>query len=326
MSRRRLTMALSLYDRHIPFFDGTVSPPADLELQVLQVGQSAPLRDGVDRHERMIGEREFDVCELSLSSYLMAKDRGLALTAIPVFPRRLFSQSLVYVNADAGIRAPQDLIGKRVGLRSFQTTLSVLAKGDLQTEYGVPWKKLHWYLSSGEKVPFTPKEGAVLQRIDEGKKLGTMLEDGEVDALIMPHPPRSVLQGSRKIRRLHADPREEELKYYRKNGYYPIMHVIAAKEELFEEDPSLPQALMEVFEKAKAVWSRYYDDPNWSQLAWGRQAYEEERSRFGQDLWPSGFAKNRKNLERFVEYSFDQGLIGRSLDVDLLFAKEVRNT
>jgi 4,5-dihydroxyphthalate decarboxylase len=321
----RLTLALSLYDRHVPFFDGTVGGPKGTELRVLQVGQSVPLRDGADRHERMIRDLEFDLCELSLSSYLMAKDRGLPLTAIPVFPRRLFSHSLIYVNADSGIRVPRDLIGKRVGLRSFQTTLSVLAKGDLQAEYGVPWKELRWFLGSDEKVPFSPKEGVSLQRIAAGKKLGAMLEEGEIDALIMPHPPKSVLQGSRAVRRLHQDPRGEELAYYRKNGFYPIMHVIAAKEELFAAEPWLAPELMKMFQEARSVCSQYYDDPNWSLLAWGRHYYEEERALLGEDLWPSGVAKNRKNLERFIEYSFDQGLIDRKMEVEKLFAAPVRS-
>ena len=189
-------MALSLYDRHVPFFDGTLPVPSTMEITVLQVGQSVPLRDGADRHERMINRSEFDVCELSLSSYIMAKSRGLPFTAVPVFPRRLFSQSQMYVNVSSGIRRPEDLIGRKVGLSSFQTTLSVLAKGDLQSEYGVPWQKIKWFLNREETVPFTPKEGTVLQKIGEGKKIGKMLEDGEIDALFMPHPPKSVTQGS----------------------------------------------------------------------------------------------------------------------------------
>ena len=91
----------------------------------------------------MLQKGEFDVAELSLSSYLMAKSRGMPFTAIPVFPRRLFSHSQMWVNVDAGIGEPKDLIGKKVGLRSFQNTLATLAKGDLQSEYNVPWRKVH---------------------------------------------------------------------------------------------------------------------------------------------------------------------------------------
>ena len=132
------TLALDRYDRHFPFFDGTVTLPPGLDLKVLQVGQEATLRDGTSRHRRMLNGREFDAAETSLSSYVVAKSKGLPFTAIPVFPRRLFSQGQIYVNADAGIRTPADLAGRTVGLQSFQTTLAVLAKGDLAADYGVP--------------------------------------------------------------------------------------------------------------------------------------------------------------------------------------------
>ena len=319
MKRLRLTIALSLYDRHIPFFDGTLTLPKSLELNVLQAGQSTPLRDGINRHERMIQNKEFDVCELSLSSYIMAKNRNMPFTAIPVFPRRLFSQSQMYVNVSSGIHSPKDLIGRKVGLSSFQTTLSVLAKGDLKKEYGVPWEKIKWYVSKEEAVSFLPKEGTFLQKIGEGKKIGKMLEEGEIDALFMPHPPKSVLQGSTQVRRLFADPRQEELKYYRKNKFYPIMHIIALKQEWVEREPWIVRTVMDLFEEAKKIYSQYYDDPNWSQLAWGRHFFEEQRNLFGEDLWPSGIRKNRNNLERFIEYSQDQGLIDKKMEVDQLF-------
>ena len=88
-----------------------------MDLQVLEVGQSHPLKHGQDRHERMLQKGEFDICELSLSSYLIAKSRGMPFTAIPVFPRRLFSLSQMWVNVNAGIKTPQDLVGKKVGLK-----------------------------------------------------------------------------------------------------------------------------------------------------------------------------------------------------------------
>ncbi len=326
MKKLKLTIALSLYDRHVPFFDGTITLPKNVELNVLQAGQSSPLRDGVNRHERMIQKKEFDVCELSFSSYIMAKSRNMPFTAIPIFPRRLFSQSQMYVNVASGIHSPQDLIGRKVGLSSFQTTLSVLAKGDLKTEYGVPWEKIKWYISKEEAVSFLPKEGTFLQKIGEEKKIGKMLEEGEIDALFMPHPPKSVLQGSTQVRRLFSDPRQEELKYYRKNRFYPIMHIIALKRELVEREPWIVRTLMDLFEEAKTIYSQYYDDPNWSQLAWGRHFFEEQRNLFGEDLWPSGVSKNRNNLERFIEYSLDQDLIDKKIEVDQLFTDSVLDT
>ena len=101
----------------------------------------------------MLKHGEFDICEVSLSSYLMAKSRNMPFIAVPVFPRRLFSHSQIWINVDAGIRTPNDLVGRKVGLNTFQTTLSVLAKGDLQSEYDVPWRDIEWYVAREETVP-----------------------------------------------------------------------------------------------------------------------------------------------------------------------------
>lgn len=319
MAGLKLTMALSHYDRHIPFFDRSVQVEG-VDLQILEVGQSEPLKHGRDRHERMLQKREFDVCELSLSSYLMAKSRGMPFTAIPVFPRRLFSPSQMWINVDSGINSPQHLIGKRVGLSTFQTTLSVLAKGDLQSEYDVPWRKVEWIVSKEEAVPFKPQEGVHIELVAPGKKMGTMLERGEISALMVPHPPEQALKGSPTIRRLFADPKQEELKYFRKNGYYPIMHVVAFKDEVLAKNPWLARNVTAAFDKAKEQCMACYDDPNWSRFVWGRHLFEEERKAFGDDPWPQGIEKNRANLERFIGYSLDQGLMEKKISIEELFA------
>jgi 4,5-dihydroxyphthalate decarboxylase len=321
MAQSKLTMALSHYDRHIPFFDGSVKAEG-IDLTILEVGQSEPLKHGQDRHERMLQKQEFDICELSLSSYLMAKSRGMPFTAIPVFPRRLFSLSQMWVNVDAGVSSPQDLIGKTVGLSTFQTTLSVLAKGDLESEYNVPWRKMNWIVSKEEAIPFKPQEGVRVELAPAGKKMGTMLEQGEIAALMVPHPPKEALRGSKKIRRLFVDPKQEEVRYFQKNGFYPIMHVVAFKDDVLAKNPGLAPSVMAAFDKAKAVCMDYYDDPNWSRFIWGRHLFEEERKAFGDDPWPHGIKKNRANLERFIGYSLDQGLMQKQLEVEQLFATD----
>ena len=318
MAPLKLTLALSHYDRHIPLFDQTINAEG-IDLTVLEVGQSHPLRHGADRHERMLQKGEFEVAEVSLSSYLMAKSRGMPFTAIPVVPRRLFSISQMWVNADAGIRSPKDLIGRKVGLSTFQTTLSVLAKGDLQSEYGVPWHEIDWYVTKKETIDFKPQEGVRITLIPKEKKMGTMLEQGEIAALMVPHPPKEVVVGSTKIRRLFPDAKQEETQYFQKNGFYPIMHLVAFRDDVLEKNPWAARSIMDAFEKAKEACRHYYDDPNWSRLAWGRHLFEEERRILGEDPWPSGISRNRPNLERFMEYSLDQGLMAKKLKVEELF-------
>jgi 4,5-dihydroxyphthalate decarboxylase len=325
MEKIKLSLALAHYDRHIPFFDGTLRTDK-FDLDVLMVGQSVASRDGDNRHGRMLKNSEFDAAEVSLSSYLMAKSRWLPFTAIPVFPRRLFSLSMIWVNVNAGINTPQDLIGRKVGLSSFQTTLSVLTKGDLQSEYDVPWRKIHWFTRRKETIDFQAEDGVQIDLIPEEKNIGKMFLNGDLDALIMPHPPKEVTQGSKLIRRLFEDPKKEELKFFQKNGFYPIMHVIAFRDEVLDKHPEAANNLLSLFEQSQKLCREYYSDPNWSLMAWGRHLFEEERELLGTEPWPQGYKKNRVNLERFIGYSFDQGLLERELTVEELFAESTLDT
>ena len=317
-TRPRLTLAVNHYDRHVPFLDGTVQPEG-IDLQTLVVGQSVPGPHGADRHERMLNKGEFDIAEISLSSFLMAKDQAAPFAGIPVFPRRLFSCAQMYVRAGAGIRQPADLAGRRVGLSSYQTTLSVLAKGDLEHVYGVPWKSLRWVTQRPEVMAFQPPAGISLETAPEGKTLNSMLLSGEIDALMAPHPPAAFLNGDARISRLFPDPKAEEARYARTRGYYPIMHLVTARDDVVARYPWVARSMYDAFERARQVTWEYYDDPNWSLLAWGRQALEEERALFGRDPWANGVKTNRANLEAFIGYSLEQGLISRRLSIEELF-------
>ena len=318
MAQPALKMAISHYDRHIPFFDGTVRPEG-IDLTVLEVGESIPLRHGGDRHARMLQHGEFDICEVSLSSYLMARSRNLPFTAVPVFPRRLFSHSQMWVNVNAGIHSPKDLVGRKVGLNTFQTTLSVLAKGDLQSEYGAPWREIEW-------VCFARRNRRVHAAARcENKRHSARAEDGR-DARSGRNrfhhdaaSARSVFARLENIARLFANARDEELNYFRKNGFFPIMHILAIKPEVLKTNSWVAGSIMKAFEEAKNVCRHYYDDPAWSLLAWGKHFLEEQQEVLGPDPWPSGIEKNRANLERFMGYSLDQGLMAKKMAVEELF-------
>ena len=222
-----LTIALERYDRHVPFFMGMVQMPEGIELKTLEVGMAPPRRDGIDRHRRIMQEHEFDICEMSVSSYLTAKSRGGEYTAVPVFPRRLFSQNHMFVSDAAQIERPTDLIGKNVCCRSFQTTMSVLAKGDLAFEYGVPWQELNWHTMSPELVDWPGQKSANLTVIDEPSAPDALIA-GEIAMMIHPHPPPKLLTGLRdgSVRRLFPDTKAECARYFKKYGDYPIMHVM----------------------------------------------------------------------------------------------------
>lgn len=315
-----LTLALDRYDRHMPFFDGTVSVTDPLRLTVLQVGQSGTLRDGTDRHERMLQDGAYDAAELSLSSYVMAKARGMPFTATPIFPRRLFSQSQIFVNASSGIESPKDLEGKRVGLQSFQTTLAVRAKGDLALEYGVALPKINWCLAHRETIAHSAAEDYSIEQLPDGANVSALLESGEIDALFYSRLPKAA---PGKIRRLFSDSIAEEARYFKKYGFWPIMHVVALRDDVVERFPDAPRLLLDAFAAAKTVWSGYLNDPNWSRVAWQSQAVERQNELIGDDPWTSGLAANRADLETFIGYSRDQGLIETGLAVESLFHESV---
>jgi len=99
------------------------------------------------------------------------------------------------------------------------------------------------------------------------------------------------------------------------------MHLIAFKDDILKKKPALATSVMALFDEAKEACMEYYDDPNWSRFVWGRHLFEEERAAFGADPWPHGVEKNRANLERFIGYSLDQGLMEKKLEVEELFAQ-----
>ncbi len=322
---RTLTLALDRYDRHLPLMLGAISPPDGYEVDVLEVGQHGALRHGEHRHERMLRDREFSAAEVSLSSFLIAADQGVPVTGIPVFPRRLFSQTQMFVNADAGISTPKDLEGRRVGLQSFQTTLALLAKGDLKFVYGVDLTSIDWRLKHEETLSVDVGAFSISQ-MPAGRSPGELLASGEIDALLYSRTPEGMAESGGKIRRLFDDPRAETKRVFAADGFWPIMHVMAVRTELADADPGLCPMLMEMWDASVRESRRWYNDPNCLQFPWARLDVEDQQSAFGAELWPSGIAANRSCLERFVKYSRDQGLISRALDVDALFHESVRAT
>ncbi len=327
MTQLDLSIALERYDRHVPFFMGSVPAPDGLTLRPLEVGMAPPRRDGVDRHRRFLELEEFDSAETSLSSHVIATSRGAPFVAIPVFPRRLFSQNHIFVNVDSGIDSPRDLIGKRVIIRTFQTTMSVLALGDLKFEYGAPWEEIRWIAADDEVLAMDDDvKGIEIERIPLQTDVGRMLIEGEADAMIHPHPPPAVLQATDRVRTLFPDRRAEALRYHAKHGYYPIMRVIAFQKELIDANPWLGRAVMEMWNEASAQARAFYDDPGYATLAFARNEFEDELAAMGGDPWTSGLAANRKNLERFIEYAHDQRLIDAPVDVEDLFHESTWQT
>ena len=320
-----ITLAVDRYDRHFPFFDGSLSHDFDLDIKALQVGQSAKLQHGTDRHESFL-RGQYDVAEFSMSSFLAAKTRGYPIVGIPVFPRRLFSTSQMWVSLDSEMTEPSHLIGRNVALSAFQTTLSLLAKGDLEFHYKVPWRSIHWKLTTKEKIPLEHGPDVSVEFIGERDRLGDRLEAGEIDAFFLPHPPANVMSGEIPARRLFRDPELEEERYFEEVGSFPIMHVIAIQESLANKRPELPLELMEIFHSAFDIAEGYYADPNWSMLPGCRHQFERDRDRFKCKAWLRGFEANRSNIDRLMQYAVDQGIGAEYRPPEALFAEVTLET
>ena len=276
--------------------------------------------DSSTRHWRMLRNREFDVCELSLSSYLAARDRGWPLAAVPVFLHRRFRHGFIFVNRAAGIAEPRDLIGRRVGVKTFQTTAILWMRGILEHEYGVAHTDVEWVSELAEDVPFTPRPGLRFARAPAGRTVEGMLAEGEIEACMHADIIDPIADGDPRVGRLFEDYAEVERGYYARTGIFPIMHVTALRAELAEAHPWLARNLIDAFEAAKEAAYRRLRNPRVVPLAWYQSYRDEEREFFGGDPWEYGLgAANRRNLETAIGYSRDCGLIGDRLEVDDIF-------
>src|SRR6266487_950497 len=210
MSKLKLTFACGDYDFLRPLFDGTLTAPG-IDLNVLTMASP-------ERHGRMLRHEEFDVCELSLVGYLVARDRGCNYTAIPVFPDRRFRHSYMINRTGCGIEKPADLNGKRVGLDTLQNSAGLWMRGILQDHYGVDLKSIEWWCQQEEDVAFQPAAWMKVKRVPAGKDIDRMLVDGELEAAIYPETLPSVRAGSPKVGLLFPRTREAEIDYYRRSG------------------------------------------------------------------------------------------------------------
>lgn len=326
MSKLRLSFACWNYDRTRALLDGSVQPDG-IDLNYL----SLPVEE---TFFRMARHREFDVAEMSFSSYCVSLNKpDRPFVALPVYPSRFFRHSCIYVNAAAGIREPKDLIGKRIASPEYQMTAPVWIRGILQDHYGVPVTNADRqpYLFGGEEEPGRIEKikldlppNIKLQAIGPQQTLSQMLADGDIDALYTARAPSSFTRGDGRVRRLFENYAEIERAYWRDTGIFPIMHVIVMRREVYEANRWIAQSLTKALYAAQIM---AYDDlaetaALKSMLPWLVAHVEEARREMGTDWWPYGLEPNRKALETFTRYHFEQGLSKRQLGLHELFAPE----
>ncbi|MDH3196496.1 MAG: ABC transporter substrate-binding protein [Hyphomicrobiales bacterium] len=323
MAKLRLSLGCWNYDRTRALMDGSVQPDG-IDLNYLNM----PVEE---TFFRMLRHREFEAAEMSLSSYCVSLNKpDRPFIAIPVFPSRFFRHSCIYINAAAGIGEPRDLIGKRVGNPEYQMTAPVWIRGILSDHYGVPVDAVT-YVSGGEEEPGRPEKIKLdlpanirVEQIGPDQTLAQMLASGEIDALYTARMPSSFKAGDGRVVRLFPDYVELEKAYWRETGLFPIMHCVAIRRDVYEQNRWVAQALFKAFCQAQA---KTYDDLAETaalkgMLPWFNAHVEEAVAMMGPDFWPYGFEKNRDNLATFLRYHHEQGLSPRLLEPEELFAPE----
>jgi 4,5-dihydroxyphthalate decarboxylase len=302
---------------------------------------------------RNLKNQEFDVSEMSFSTYIALHDQGRAhYTAIPVFLSRAFRHSAIFVRTGSGIGSTADLKGKRVGTPEYFTTMVVWLRGILSDECGITPSDLRWRLgpleqpvrqapdpSQAQRVTFVTQQSprgqqpipvgrgekdVEIETIPVGKSLAGMLAAGELDAVFSARPPSCFLQtggGKEGVVRLFPDYRAAEQAYYRKTGIYPLMHAVGIRNSLVEQHPWIARNLFNAFARAKDIAVADFEKLSAFALTlpWIEAEYRATQAVLGEDIWPYGVEANRKAIDTLCRYLHEQGFTRRRMSVDELF-------
>lgn len=323
MPKLRLSLACSNYDRTRALLEERV-PLDGIELTYLNLSVE-------ETFFRMLRHREFDVAEMSLSSYTLSLfQENPPFVAIPVFPSRYFRHSCIYIHAGSGINEPKDLIGKRIGTPEWQMTAPVWIRGILNDEYGVSVTS-QFYFTGGEQEPGRPEKIPVslppefrVQPIGPAQTLSAMIASGEIDAMYTARAPSTFTGGGGPVKRLFPNYGEVERAYYLKTRIFPIMHTVVIRRDVYEQNRWIAQALYKAFVAAqKEAYEDLHDTGVLkSMLPWLPAHVEETENLMGRDFWPNGLEPNEHVLRTFLRYSHEQGLSKRQLTPREIFAPE----
>jgi 4,5-dihydroxyphthalate decarboxylase len=232
----------------------------------------------------MVREAAFDVSEMAIVTYLMAKSFGKPMVLLPNVVLGRFQHAYALYNAKRGALNPADLNGKRVGIRSFTTTTGAWLRGILANDYGVDLDSIDWVTFEDAHVAEFRDTTA---RAPQGKEIIQMLLDGELDAVLGEKVERPGLKS------LFPDAAAEEKSWFAKHGVVPINHMVVVSRTLSETNPEAVREVFRLLQESAAL-------------------APATSPRFGvNDM--------HRSLEMIIRYTAQQGLIPRAYAVDELF-------
>jgi 4,5-dihydroxyphthalate decarboxylase len=325
-SKLPLTLAISPYDHVDDLVNGRVAPEG-IELTCLTDMRIEEI------FYRFIVNREWDVSEMAMGKYVAMRAQGDdSLIAIPVFPSRIFRHGAMFVRRNGEVKEPIDLRGRKVGVPEWAQTAAIYSRAVLAHEYGVDIRSIKWVQAGVdqpgriEKVKIElPPEIELVRRPEA--TLNAMLASGELDAVLSAQAPACFDQENSNIRRLIENFVEVEAEYYRRTGIMPIMHVIAIRKEVFDRAPWVAGNLVKAFEEAKrrSIERLTHATHQLYPMQWCFEYMHKLRGIFGEDHWPYGIDPNRKTLEAFLLYAFEQGVCARHITIEEIFPKQVHS-
>ncbi|WP_329331267.1 ABC transporter substrate-binding protein [Streptomyces sp. NBC_00663] len=318
----KLTVVLGDFPHGQPLLDGDVEPDG-------YAVDPVDVKPVIGAYRRMIRDLEFDVCELAPVSYLMARQEGIPLTAVPVFLNRRFHHGDIQCAAHSGIRVPKDLEGRRIGVRAYSVSTGVWVRGVLREEYGVDIDTITWVVDDDDHI-----EGRVpanVERVTDGRSLGELLRAGEIDAALTGNAGTGRAGSPRAGWTAAAEPEPGAddspyplfpeadtlaVDHYLRTGVYPLHSLISVRTELVERDPGLPTKLYAAFAESKR--RHLAGHPQWSAVP---RLARQSRA-IGGDPVPYGIQANERSLHAMARFAKDQGLLDRDVPTDLpsLFA------
>jgi 4,5-dihydroxyphthalate decarboxylase len=310
MNKPELSLMMTHYDRTHPFFSGAVA------IAGARLNICPPPVQG-DACYKPVYE-QFDIAEMSLSWYVMARCRGEPLIALPIFPLRMFIQPYLFCRDPSEISRPEDLWGKRIGIQQYRITVGLWARGILQEHHGVDYSTNEWITTEPEGAGFQIPGNIKLKLREDN--LEALLLSGGVDALILPNVAKAFRAGNPRIRRVFAGCRESVENYFASTAVFPITHTLVIHERLLAKYPWLCQQLIDAFNEADRRCRLDYEYPKRFSFPTAVLFLEEEEKRFGNNPWVHGLGPNRQVLEKFVEYAHDQGYIPLRPALDAIFA------